>query len=181
MGKAKKKHRLVDAKKPNLVEDIFPYSLPPLIHLEGPVVEYIDGPNITRVMRKKAGFRGEEAAQIIADIASAVDIAHRRNVLHFDIRPSNILLNEERIPKLAGLGFSKVIEDAVVAESISIQHSVDTGEEIQHTGAVEPIEDLQTSLLVANDSGIAQLSEVTRNCRDIRLDLLSQFAYTAFA
>ncbi len=89
-------------------------------------VEYIDGPNIARVMRKKAGFRGGEAAQIIADIASAVDIAHRRNVLHFDIRPSNILLNEERIPKLAGLGFSKVIEDAVVAESLSIQHAADT-------------------------------------------------------
>ena len=89
-------------------------------------VEYIDGPSITRVMREKAGFRGEEAAQIIADIASAIDIAHRRNVLHFDIRPSNILLNEERIPKLAGLGFSKVIEDAVVAESISIRHATGT-------------------------------------------------------
>jgi isopropylmalate/homocitrate/citramalate synthase len=43
MGKAKKKHRLVDTKEPNLIEDIFPYSMPPLIPLHGPVVEYIDG------------------------------------------------------------------------------------------------------------------------------------------
>lgn len=43
MDKARKKHRLVDAKEPNLLEDVFPYSLPPMIHLEGPVVEYIDG------------------------------------------------------------------------------------------------------------------------------------------
>ncbi len=43
MSKVKKKHRLTDAKEPNLLEDIFPYDLPPLIHLEGPVVEYIDG------------------------------------------------------------------------------------------------------------------------------------------
>lgn len=43
MNKVKKKHRLVDAKKPNLIEDIFPYSLPPMIRLQGPVVEYIDG------------------------------------------------------------------------------------------------------------------------------------------
>ena len=43
MSKAKKKHRLVDTKEPNLIEDTFPYSLPPLIHLGGPVVEYIDG------------------------------------------------------------------------------------------------------------------------------------------
>jgi isopropylmalate/homocitrate/citramalate synthase len=43
MSKVKKKHPLVDAKRPNLVEDIFPYSLPPLIRLEGPVTEIIDG------------------------------------------------------------------------------------------------------------------------------------------
>jgi isopropylmalate/homocitrate/citramalate synthase len=43
MSKVKKKHRLVDAKKPNLLEDIFPYSLPPRIRLTSPVVEYIDG------------------------------------------------------------------------------------------------------------------------------------------
>jgi len=43
MNKAKKRHPLVDTKKPNLLEDTYPYSLPPLIRFEGPVVEYIDG------------------------------------------------------------------------------------------------------------------------------------------
>ena len=43
MDKARKQHPLVDAKEPNLLEDIYPYSLPPLIRFEGPVVEYIDG------------------------------------------------------------------------------------------------------------------------------------------
>jgi isopropylmalate/homocitrate/citramalate synthase len=42
-GTVRKKHRLVDATRPNLLEDTFPYELPPLIRLEGPVVEYIDG------------------------------------------------------------------------------------------------------------------------------------------
>ncbi|TKJ35035.1 MAG: 2-isopropylmalate synthase [Planctomycetes bacterium B3_Pla] len=43
MGNVKKKHRLVDAKVPNLVEDVFPYNLPPLIPLSNPAIEYIDG------------------------------------------------------------------------------------------------------------------------------------------
>jgi hypothetical protein len=43
MNRAKKQHPLVDAKKPNLMEDTYPYSLPPLIRFEGPVVENIDG------------------------------------------------------------------------------------------------------------------------------------------
>src|SRR3990172_4272310 len=43
MSKAMKKHRLVDTKEPNLVEDIYVHSLPPLIRFEGAVIENIDG------------------------------------------------------------------------------------------------------------------------------------------
>ena len=34
---------LVDATEPNLLEETFDYGLPPLIHFDGPVVEYVDG------------------------------------------------------------------------------------------------------------------------------------------
>ena len=40
---AKKKHKLVDTTTPNLLEETFPYSLPPLIRFAGPVIEQIDG------------------------------------------------------------------------------------------------------------------------------------------
>jgi len=43
MSKTNKKHRLVDTKEPNLVEDIYVHSLPPLIRFEGAVIENIDG------------------------------------------------------------------------------------------------------------------------------------------
>ena len=36
-------HPLVDATEPNLLEETFDYSLPPLIRFDGPIVEYIDG------------------------------------------------------------------------------------------------------------------------------------------
>jgi len=88
-------------------------------------VEYIDGESVRQLLTKKPGFAVEEAAQIIIEVASAVDVAHRRNVLHRDIRPANIILNEERIPKLAGLGFAKIIEDAAAAGAIKIQHAAD--------------------------------------------------------
>ena len=38
-----KAHPLVNSTEPNLLEDTFDYSLPPLIQFDGPVVEYIDG------------------------------------------------------------------------------------------------------------------------------------------
>ena len=42
-GKGRKHHRLVNVRKPNFLEEIFPYNLPPLIRLDGRVIEYIDG------------------------------------------------------------------------------------------------------------------------------------------
>ena len=43
MSEERKPHPLVDVEGPNLVEETFPHELPPLVRLEGPVVEYIDG------------------------------------------------------------------------------------------------------------------------------------------
>ena len=42
-NKERKRHRLVDVKRPNFLEEIFPYELPPLIRLDGRVIENIDG------------------------------------------------------------------------------------------------------------------------------------------
>ncbi|MFP6750940.1 MAG: hypothetical protein VB855_04650 [Pirellulaceae bacterium] len=39
----KKSFPLVDTTEPNLLEDTFDYSMPPLIKFDGPLVEYIDG------------------------------------------------------------------------------------------------------------------------------------------
>ena len=43
MENAPKSHPLVDAVEPNLIEETFPYDLPPLIRFDGPSLEYIDG------------------------------------------------------------------------------------------------------------------------------------------
>jgi hypothetical protein len=43
MATSRKHHNLAEVTRPNLLEDIFPYDLPPRVRFEGPVVEYIDG------------------------------------------------------------------------------------------------------------------------------------------
>ena len=39
-------HPLINTTEPNLLEDTFDYSLPPLIKFDGPIVEYIDGKQV---------------------------------------------------------------------------------------------------------------------------------------
>jgi isopropylmalate/homocitrate/citramalate synthase len=43
MPRKRQSHPLVDRTEPNLLEETFGYSLPPLIRFDGPIVEYIDG------------------------------------------------------------------------------------------------------------------------------------------
>ena len=43
MADVTKPHPLIDTTEPNLVEDVYPYDLPPLIEFDGPAVETIDG------------------------------------------------------------------------------------------------------------------------------------------
>jgi isopropylmalate/homocitrate/citramalate synthase len=43
MSKELKNHPLINTSEPNLLEETFNYSLPPLIRFEGPIVEYVDG------------------------------------------------------------------------------------------------------------------------------------------
>jgi len=43
MSDPRKKHELVDTTEPNLVEETYQYSLPPLVRFDAPIVENIDG------------------------------------------------------------------------------------------------------------------------------------------
>jgi serine/threonine protein kinase len=86
------------------------------------VMEYVDGKRITEhAHQKKLGTRARLV--LFLSICSAVDYAHRNFVIHRDIKPGNILVDPEDIPKLLDFGICKLLaeplSDTSAAETVN--------------------------------------------------------------
>jgi eukaryotic-like serine/threonine-protein kinase len=58
------------------------------------VMPYVDAESLRDRLKRKKQLSIDEAVEITSQIASALDYAHRQNVIHRDIKPENILLHE---------------------------------------------------------------------------------------
>ncbi len=77
------------------------------------VCEYIEGRTLAKaIQERRPGFR--EAAEMIAEIAEALDYAHRQGVVHRDIKPGNILLDASGRPHVADFGLARLDERSIM-------------------------------------------------------------------
>ncbi|MCC6441968.1 MAG: serine/threonine protein kinase [Armatimonadetes bacterium] len=74
------------------------------------VLEYVNGASLDTILQK-GPVSLEEAARIIAQVASGLDYAHARGVIHHDIKPANIILREDGIALLTDFGIAASLAD----------------------------------------------------------------------
>lgn len=82
------------------------------------VMDYIDGLSLSEIVKKKGTMSEEEAMQYILQIADALKYVHSRNRLHLDVKPGNIMIDEEDNAILIDFGTSKQY-DEVAGENTS--------------------------------------------------------------
>ncbi|XP_076045783.1 serine/threonine-protein kinase Chk1-like [Oratosquilla oratoria] len=82
-------------------------------------MEYCSGGDIKANIDR---IKGKEALNYFSQLMEGVAYLHSRGVAHRDLKPENLLLNEEKVLKIADLGLAKVF--------------VVNGEEVQLTGTV---------------------------------------------
>lgn len=75
------------------------------------VMEYIDGQTLSALIRQ-GPLSATRAASIGADIAGALDFAHRRGVIHRDVKPGNVLIDRNNQVKVADFGIARAVSNA---------------------------------------------------------------------
>lgn len=72
------------------------------------VMEYVDGQPIDKYADDHR-LSTAERLEVFRLVCSAVTYAHENSVIHRDIKPTNILINEEGVPKLLDFGIAKIL------------------------------------------------------------------------
>lgn len=79
------------------------------------VMEYVEGESLNNVLKDKGKLGVEQTCKIIGYIIGALDYANKKNIIHRDINPSNILVGKEDVPKLIGLGLAKCLDNEITS------------------------------------------------------------------
>jgi Tol biopolymer transport system component len=75
------------------------------------VMPYVEGESLREKLDREKHLPIEEAVRIAGEMADGLDHAHRRGVIHRDIKPGNILLHEGRA-QVADFGISLAVNAA---------------------------------------------------------------------
>jgi predicted Ser/Thr protein kinase len=72
------------------------------------VMGYVRGESLGERMRREGRLPHDEAIRILRELADALDFAHRKGVVHRDVKPDNVLLEDGTgRPMLADFGIAK--------------------------------------------------------------------------
>ena len=72
-------------------------------------MEYVRGVSVTQFVRNQA-LDVREVMQLFVKICTAVEAAHSNLLVHGDIKPANVLINEQGDPKLLDFGIAQVLK-----------------------------------------------------------------------
>lgn len=83
------------------------------------VMELLDGITLKDYINKNGSLTSELTLKIAIQIASALDAAHKANIIHRDIKPQNIVLNKNMVAKVTDFGIAKILNTTTTGATIT--------------------------------------------------------------
>ncbi|MDQ1479141.1 MAG: eukaryotic-like serine/threonine-protein kinase [Actinomycetota bacterium] len=76
------------------------------------VLELLEGGSLRSMLDQNTPLTVSQAARVGRDVASALEYAHARDVLHRDVKPANLLFDEHGIVRVADFGLARALAEA---------------------------------------------------------------------
>jgi serine/threonine-protein kinase len=84
------------------------------------VMEYIEGQSCAEILRARGWLPTDEALPIIVAACAGLDYAHRKGVVHRDVKPGNIMRGNDHRVKIADFGIAKATEQSSITQAGSV-------------------------------------------------------------
>jgi serine/threonine-protein kinase len=84
------------------------------------VMEYLSGPDLKQVIRRRAPLPPVQAIDFAQQILAALGAAHRRDVVHRDVKPQNVLVAEDGHLKVTDFGIARAGAQTDMTEAGSV-------------------------------------------------------------
>ncbi len=78
------------------------------------VMELIKGKTLKQIITEDGVLPWKWSVNIAMQIASALEIAHKNNIIHRDIKPHNIIITEDGIAKVTDFGIAKAVSNSTI-------------------------------------------------------------------
>jgi serine/threonine-protein kinase len=81
------------------------------------VMELVEGRTLSDLIAAEAPLDYKRAIGIAKQIASALGMAHKNNIIHRDVKPHNILIMPDGNAKITDFGIARAVSDATIVKS----------------------------------------------------------------
>ena len=78
------------------------------------VMELIQGKTLKEIINEDGKLSWKWSVNIAIQIASALEVAHKNNIIHRDIKPHNIIITEDGIAKVTDFGIAKAVSNSTI-------------------------------------------------------------------
>ena len=76
------------------------------------VMQLVEGEDLSTVLRERGHLETDDAVRIALGVASALEAAHRRGLVHRDVKPGNILITDDGDVKVTDFGIARAVSEA---------------------------------------------------------------------
>ena len=78
------------------------------------VMELIQGKTLKEIITEDGKLSWKWSVNIAIQIASALEVAHKNNIIHRDIKPHNIIITEDGMAKVTDFGIAKAVSNSTI-------------------------------------------------------------------